>query len=521
MKKRLAEAQIKTGNTKKKKAAYLAEMEKAQGIDWEKKIKAEAEERKKAREEAKAKREEAKRREEEERRQLAIKAEQERQNKSVEQGTTNLTPEQQVKRVQKEPSDDFLTRRDGANLSTSLEARRLANVQRAKLKDAQEKQSPEYLARVDHLTNTARIEQVQSLLAQIAQEQDADKMSILTQQLADTLRQGKLYTKDHPMHDTMTQILPPETIRALEQGDLSTVFGSKNPDEIRQKASEWTRGIAAQAKSLNSAQELGSAASQIIKLNNGAEVARSHLFRRGQLTSTQTKDLVNSPSLKQTKKKLRDIGDWKKQQVTVFGNASTDTIVLETMRKFTENKRSKHEYSFSGDYDTFIDELLDTEQLKKKTEVSKELNAKINSAVKKALDEKKLKDIKPQKEGNRSEYKHSTGTLTQRKTKEGKFIFTPGDGFSGVVRVPRLINGKPDANQVDIVEYEDGKAIAVSKASEGTCRIAGIGALEKEIRRSTKEVDPGITVAGSHTPSNTPINSHPPRQGQGKRQIRH
>ena len=173
------------------------------------------------------------------------------------------------------------------------------------------------------------------------------------------------------------------------------------------------------------------------------------------------------------------------KSVMVFGNHDPeDTFVFKEMYSYAESvyQYAESAYNTAVDYLKWFTGYSDDSQHK---DTVNDLNKKANKVVKKALKSGDLTDISPTKnKENQTIYKNksSPGYLEQTKADGGKYNFIPKDGFTGVLRVERLdANGNPDPKQVDLVEFKDGEAIAVSLCTpKEKTRIADIGKFQQQ-----------------------------------------
>jgi|GEM_PF-3086342 len=138
-----------------------------------------------------------------------------------------------------------------------------------------------------------------------------------------------------------------------------------------------------------------------------------------------------------------------------------------------------------------------------KEEDKAEIHDIVNRALKEALEKGSMQKIEPsmsQGDPTSCSYEHEGGKLNQKERSDGKFEFAPTEGFSGILRVERQgPDGKLLKDSADIVEYKDGKPIAVIPAKEGETRIANFGKIAREagieVTASKAIADEGIKVS--------------------------
>ena len=128
----------------------------------------------------------------------------------------------------------------------------------------------------------------------------------------------------------------------------------------------------------------------------------------------------------------------------------------------------------------------------------------VNLGLKDALAKGSMKKIEPtvsQGDPNSCSYEHDGGKLNQKERSDGKFEFAPEANFSGILRVERKDkDGNLLKDQADIIEYKDGKPIAVIPAQQGETRIANFGNIARaagievsESKETTQEA--GVRVS--------------------------
>jgi|GEM_PF-3805538 len=99
--------------------------------------------------------------------------------------------------------------------------------------------------------------------------------------------------------------------------------------------------------------------------------------------------------------------------------------------------------------------------------------------------------IQPKIEQNATKYEHQGGALTQKDAGNGMFKFSPENNFTGVLTVERRDKqGNLLPHSKDIIEYKDGKPVAVIPGPEGESRVADFGAISKAA---------GVSVSSSVT----------------------
>ena len=158
-----------------------------------------------------------------------------------------------------------------------------------------------------------------------------------------------------------------------------------------------------------------------------------------------------------------------KPSTMVLGNTTDNTIVFKTMREYCA--KSTETLQFTSTLATnLIGYFLDTYNTKTEQQ---QVNTEVQTAVEKAIIANVLENIPPEKTStDEVKYTHKTGQLIQRETDNGKIIFEAQGKFSGVVTVERVDdNGNLIPTEKDVIEFENGKAIAVSTASKGRSRI--------------------------------------------------
>jgi hypothetical protein len=110
-----------------------------------------------------------------------------------------------------------------------------------------------------------------------------------------------------------------------------------------------------------------------------------------------------------------------------------------------------------------------------------ELNSAVNKAIETSSKNGALQKLEPMPgdNANTTIYEHGGTRLTQIEGSDGKISFKPDKSFTGIVTVQRKDkDGKLLADQKDVIEYKDGKPIAVCMATKGTCRVANISGLQ-------------------------------------------
>jgi hypothetical protein len=181
----------------------------------------------------------------------------------------------------------------------------------------------------------------------------------------------------------------------------------------------------------------------------------------------------------------------------VYLEHGTNSIVLPAMVKYANDKRKKlTELLHSNDFeDSHADSM--------------------HTAVKQAVEQAKgasLMDVTSQISDEKTEYKENGATLlTHTEDKDGKVTFKANKNFSGVVSVERIVDGAPDRDQVDIIEYKNGQPIAVCMATKGESGIKNINFLKAQ-------AELGISVM-EHTKGEkhplTPLRTRKPHEGRG------
>ena len=183
---------------------------------------------------------------------------------------------------------------------------------------------------------------------------------------------------------------------------------------------------------------------------------------------------------KDVRKNRRDTTErYLQEQVTeersaeVFRNNSKgDTIVFETMCNYAKSKNeTKLETSLNKYFFGISEERGDI----------RKLNEKVQKAVKRAIKDDVLENVRLKKIENKLKYRdNDAGTsLIQTINAEGKVIFKPEGEFSGVVSVERRDNdGNLISTAKDVIEFKNGEPIAISVASTGNSRIGNLAALK-------------------------------------------
>jgi hypothetical protein len=196
----------------------------------------------------------------------------------------------------------------------------------------------------------------------------------------------------------------------------------------------------------------------------------------------------------------------------VFGNEGKSTIVLSTIREFAKSQ------SIDTEKEDEFAKLFETEKGKSFNKHAEAINKEVNKAIDDKIEDKTLTNLSPsQPDAKTTTYNHKKSSLTQTGNDEDGYKFNTKGDFSGVLRVQRIMeNGELSEDNVDVVEYENGKPIAVSMAKEGKCRIADIGLIEREVGRNA-----GISVStekqtGVQVTSQTLTPPKTPRKGKGK-----
>ncbi len=104
--------------------------------------------------------------------------------------------------------------------------------------------------------------------------------------------------------------------------------------------------------------------------------------------------------------------------------------------------------------------------------------------VKQAKNSGKIQNLEPQqRDDGRISYAHENGSeLQQIENPPGKFSFSPGPTFTGVLTVERMgPDGKLMPGAVDIIEYHNGKPTVVISSQEGTSRVRDIDLIQQQV----------------------------------------
>ena len=241
--------------------------------------------------------------------------------------------------------------------------------------------------------------------------------------------------------------------------------------------------------------------------------------------STKTKDTPQYDSIFKDllelakKRSLKDL-QASGRSVMVFGNEGKSTIVLSTIREFAQSQ------SIDTEKEEEFAKLFKTEKGKPFNQHAEAINKEVNRAIDEKIKDNTLTNLSPSKQpdAETTTYKHKKSSLTQTgNDKDGYKFNTKGD-FSGVLRVQRIMdNGELSEDNVDVVEYENGKPIAVSMAKEGNCRITDIGLIEREVGRNagisvSTEKQTGVQVMSSSslTPSSVPTIKQSSKTAKGR-----
>jgi hypothetical protein len=135
-------------------------------------------------------------------------------------------------------------------------------------------------------------------------------------------------------------------------------------------------------------------------------------------------------------------------------------------------------------------------------EEKKELYAYVRDHITESLKSGDLSDVKPdQHETDESSVSYDIGgaKLEQTELEGGMFKFSPGEKFTGVLRVERRDDrGELLPDSADIIEYKDGKPVSVIPGPEGKTRVADFGLISREAGISVSRVEEkegGISVS--------------------------
>ena len=131
--------------------------------------------------------------------------------------------------------------------------------------------------------------------------------------------------------------------------------------------------------------------------------------------------------------------------------------------------------------------FFDTEKESFVSKHAEAINKEVNKVIEEKIEDKTLTNLSPssQANGETSTYEHKEASLTQTGNDKDGYEFNTQGNFSGILRVQRRMdNGELSEDNVDVVEYKNGKPIAVSMAKEGKGRIANIGLIKREVERN-------------------------------------
>ena len=241
-------------------------------------------------------------------------------------------------------------------------------------------------------------------------------------------------------------------------------------------------------------------------------------------SSTKTKDTQQYDSIfkdlldRAKKSSLKDL-QASGRSVMVIGNEGKSTIVLSTIREFAKSQ------SIDTEKEDEFAKLFETEKGKSFNKHAEAINKEVNKAIDDKIEDKTLTNLSPsQPDAKTTTYNHKKSSLTQTGNDEDGYKFNTKGDFSGVLRVQRIMdNGELSEDNVDVVEYENGKPIAVSMAKEGKCRIADIGLIEREVGRNagisvSTEKETGVQVMSSSSlkPSSVPTRKQASTKGQSR-----
>ena len=147
----------------------------------------------------------------------------------------------------------------------------------------------------------------------------------------------------------------------------------------------------------------------------------------------------------------------------------------------------------------------------------------LTSAITQQLEKGDLHNLPPMRSDKYTEYKTEDGGSLKQTIKNDVVDFKPEGEFSGIVRIQRRgANGKLDKNNVDIIEYHEGKVVGVVGALEGTSRV-DLNEYVRQMRGNNgitvyNQRPTGIDVAhkSNVSPSATPL-STPFSRGSSRR----
>jgi hypothetical protein len=219
---------------------------------------------------------------------------------------------------------------------------------------------------------------------------------------------------------------------------------------------------------------------------------------------------------KQSLKELQASG----RSVMVLGNEGMSTIVLSAINKFVESQLSSSKPKGTAAEESKEERLAKLFMATKGTALqdkAKEINEEVNTAIEAKIKDKTLTNLSPSAPvGGKTTYEHKEASLVQTGDDDKGYKFKPQGKFNGVLRVQRMVDGELSDKNIDVVEYKDGKPIAVSMAIEGKCRIADIGLIKREVEITagvavSTKIETGVEVTGpassSFSPSQTPASS--------------
>ena len=201
------------------------------------------------------------------------------------------------------------------------------------------------------------------------------------------------------------------------------------------------------------------------------------------------------------------------------------TIVLSTISKFidTQSSPSKSEKETKEEK---LARLFIAKEGSFLEDNAQKINEEVNRAIDDKIKDKTLTDLTPSEPVNgKTTYKHKEASLIQTGDDDNGYKFKPQGKFNGVLRVQRMVDEELSDKNVDVVEYKDGKPIAVSMAKEGKCRIADIGLIKREVEITagvavSTKIETGVEVTGPasslaapHTP---PVSSKKGPKQQGR-----
>ena len=173
-------------------------------------------------------------------------------------------------------------------------------------------------------------------------------------------------------------------------------------------------------------------------------------------------------AVKSQKKKQSRISDG---EAMVFGNVTDNSIVFKAVHDHVKKNRPKDSKKYGGIIEgikSYFEESVGNE------EDVKELNKTIYKKIETAQKDQVLNNIPPKEiDSHNMEYvSDKKGSLKQTIKDNGEIIFKADKKFSGIVSVERRDKrGKLISNQKDIIEFENGKVVAVILASSGISRI--------------------------------------------------